>query len=66
MVTDLFQLRMNLTFGTKSHLGPGMMSKVEDQAEKCYFWLKLACDKAMRVFSCLAYKVTNLGLKYSR
>ena len=66
-MTDLFQLRMKLTFGTKSHLGPGMMSKVEDQAEKCYFWLKLACDnKVMSVFSGLAYKVTNLGLKYSK
>ena len=51
---------MDLILGTKGHLGPGMMSKVEDQAEQCYSWLRLPCDcKVMRVFSGLAYKVTK-------
>lgn len=51
---------MDLILGTKGHLGPGMMSNVEDQAEKCYFWLRLTCDcKVMSVFSGLAYKVTK-------
>lgn len=55
---NLLHLRMDFIFGTKSPLGPDIVSKVEGQAGKCCLGLKLTCDcKVMRVLSGLAHKI---------